>query len=405
MPSSISSSSGGSADGQKPTLPGGGVLSRDGALPAGLRLTASDRPGQAQPVPTRDVPRQPWGRLALGVALALLAGTAALEVNARRVGLHAGDLDNSETDWANERARSAQAPVAIVGDSRILFDTNFDRFERLTGIRPLQLAIHGTSARTLLKDVADNKAFHGLLIVGMADTMFFQPFDGYGGYIHQRKRFLSPAKEASQAIDHVLQRRLAFLDSSYRLSVVAARLDPGFRAGADGPYDDVWKLAEIGEHRQTSMWPRILTDARLRGHARYAWKGFKEDKPFADAQIRKGLAEAATAVATIRARGGDVVFVRPPSDRHLRVNEEAAIPKAKGWAALLRVTHSVGVHNDDLPTPVNNLLLPEWSHLSKACAVVFTDAYVRRLAMLTPRLKLRTDAPPPLTRDDCINLR
>ena len=150
---------------------------------------------------------------------------------------------------------------------------------------------------------------------------------------------------------------------------------------------------------------RILTDARLRGHARYAWKGFKKNKPYADDQIRKGLAEAATAVATIRARGGDVVFVRPPSDRHLRINEEAAVPKAKGWNALLRVTHSVGVHNDDLPASVNNLLLPEWSHLSRACAVVFTDAYVRRLAQLTSRLKLRADAPPSLTRDDCINVR
>jgi hypothetical protein len=33
---------------------------------------------------------------------------------------------------------------------------------------------------------------------------------------------------------------------------------------------------------------------------------------------------------------------------------------------------------------------------------VFTDAYVRRLAELTPRLKLRADAPPPLGRLDCV---
>jgi hypothetical protein len=46
--------------------------------------------------------------------------------------------------------------------------------------------------------------------------------------------------------------------------------------------------------------------------------------------------------------------------------------------------------------------LPEWSHLSRKCAVVFTDAYVRRLTELTPRLKLRADAPPPLTRDYCV---
>jgi hypothetical protein len=33
---------------------------------------------------------------------------------------------------------------------------------------------------------------------------------------------------------------------------------------------------------------------------------------------------------------------------------------------------------------------------------VFTDAYVRRLTELTSRLKLRADAPPPLSRADCV---
>ncbi len=81
-----------------------GVVEKEGALPAGLRLTASDRPGQAQPVPTRDIPRQPWGRIMLGVLVALVAGMAALEVNARQnFGLHAGDLDNSEVTWTNEK--------------------------------------------------------------------------------------------------------------------------------------------------------------------------------------------------------------------------------------------------------------------------------------------------------------
>ena len=388
MPSSTSSSD--------------GLHKHGGALPAGLRLTASDRPGQAQPVPTRDIPDQPWGKLALVVAGVLLAGTAALEWNARRIGLHAGDLDNSQTDWANERARSAGAAVAIVGDSRILFDTDLNRFEALTGQRPIQLAIHGTSALTLLQDVAANPKFKGLLIVGLADTMFFQPFDGYGSYIHKRAQYESPAKRASAILDHVLQRRVAYLDSSYRLSVVAARLDPGLRRGVEGPYDDVWKLAEVGEHRQTAMWPRIQFDRRLRTHARYAWKGFKDEFPFTPKLIAGGLAKAVKAVAAIRARGGEVVFVRPPSDIHLRVNEEAQVPKAKGWDALLRDTHSVGVHNDDLLPSVRHLIMPEWSHLNRACATVFTDAYVRRLTTLTPRLKLRAGAPLPLTRDACV---
>ena len=379
-----------------------GVLAHEGALPAGLRLTASDRPGQAQPVPTRDIPEQPWGRLAIAVAATLLIGTALLEWNARRIGLHAGDLDNSQTDWAIERARAAGAAVAIVGDSRILFDTDLDRFEALTGVRPIQLAIHGTSGLTLLQDAAANPDFKGLLIVGIAETMFFQPFDGYGGYVKKIEEFTSPAKRASARIDHVLQRRLAFLDNNYRFSVIAARLDPNLRPGVEGPYDDVWKMMEVGEHRQTHLWPRIATDPKVRTHARYAWKGFKEKFPYTPKLIATGLDKAAKAVETIRARGGEVVFVRPPSDIHLRINEQAQLPKAKSWDALLRVTKAAGVHNDDLPPHLRRLIMPEWSHLDRACATVFTDAYVRRLAALTPRLVVKADAPPPLSRDDCV---
>ncbi len=376
------------------------MLREEGALPAGLRLTASDRPGEAQPVPARDIPKQPWGRIMIAVAVAL--GVLGLEANARRVGLRAGDLDNSEVAWVKERLRSESANVAIVGDSRILFDTDLDRFEALTGIRPVQLAIHGTSALTLLEDAAENDNFHGLLIVGLADTMFFQPFDGYGEYVRRRGDFTSPSGRVSTEIDHVLQRRLAFLDSSHRLSVVAHRLDPNFRSGVEGPKDEIWKLSEVGEGRQTWMWPEVEHDPRIRARSRWAWKGFKEKFPYTPQLIAKGHARAVKAVAAIRARGGEVVFVRPPSDIRLRVNEEAQVPKAEGWDALLRNTRAVGVHNDDLPPQVRRLIMPEWSHLNRACATVFTDAYVRRLAALTPRLRLRADAPPPLTRDDCV---
>ncbi|MEO5578518.1 MAG: hypothetical protein ABIR25_05645 [Sphingomicrobium sp.] len=377
-------------------------MKHEGALPAGLRLTASDRPGEAQPVPVRDIPRQPWGRIMGFVAVALALGIVGLEANARRIGLRAGDLDNSEVAWVKERIRSDSANVAIVGDSRILFDTDLDRFEALTGERPVQLAIHGTSALTLLEDAASNENFRGLLIVGMADTMFFQPFDGYGGYVKRRGDFTSPSGRLGIEIDHILQRRLAFLDSNYRLSVVAHRLDPDFRPGVEGPKHDIWKVQEVGENRATSMWPRVEHDLAYRARTRWAWKGFKEKYPYTPQLIAKGQARAAKAVAAIRARGGEVVFVRPPSAPQLRVNEEAQLPKAKGWDALLRGTKAVGVHMDDLPDAVQGLTLPEWSHLNRQCATVFTDAYVRALAARTPRIKLRADAPPPLTRDNCV---
>jgi len=353
-------------------------------------------------VPTRDVPAQPWGRILVGVLGALIVASVALEVNARqRIGLHAGDLDNSEISWSNEKLRAAGAPAAIVGDSRILFDTDLDRFEAMTGVRPIQLAIHGTSALTLLENMADDKDFKGLLIVGLADTMFFQPFDGYGGYVKKWHEFRAPYRIVSNEIDHVLQRRIAFLDSNYRLSVLAHRLDRDFRPGVEGPMDDIWKLQEVGEHRATHLWDRVEYDPAWRARTRWAWKGFKDKFPYTPELIAKGQARAKAAVDKIRARGGEVVFIRPPSAPQLRVNEEAQVPKAKGWDVLVSNTHSIGVHIDDLPA-ARGLTLPEWSHLSRKCATVFTDAYVRRLSALTPRLPLRADAPPPLSTEDCV---
>ncbi|MFL6731186.1 MAG: hypothetical protein ACJ8EH_01620 [Sphingomicrobium sp.] len=376
---------------------------REGALPPGLRKTAADRPGQAQPVPTRDIPLKPWARMGALVVLAVAILTTAWEWTARtRLDLRAGDIDDSPQAWAEARRAADHAQVAIVGDSRILFDTDQGRFEALTGVRPVQVAHVGTNARTLLEHFANDPNFHGLLIVGMADTMYFgMPVIGLAGNaVHNYAKNDKPSQLTGLWLDRWLQNYLAFMDSDYRLSRWAPRLDTGWRKGPDSPYEDVWKINEVFPGRQYFMWGRIETDPYLRGHARHAWQGFKgPDIPPALAD--KVIARSAEAVRRIRARGGDVIFIRPPSAPELRVNEQHRIPRKRGWDGLLSGANAKGIHADDL-AQAQNLVLPEWSHLSRACAAVFTDAYVRRLVELTPRLRLRAEAPPPLSRADCV---
>jgi hypothetical protein len=376
---------------------------RDGALPPGLRKTAADRPGQAQPVPTRDIPLKPWARIGAFVFAAVALLTAGWEWNARvNLGLHAGDLADSAQGWAEARRAADQAPVAIVGDSRILFDTDQARFQALTGVRPIQASFVGTDSRALLEHFANDPNFHGLLIVGMADTIYFgSPAIGVGASaVHNYAKNDKPAQLTGLWIDRWLQQYVAFLDDDYRLSTMLPRLDHGWRKGADSPYDDVWKIGEMYPGRQVVMWDQIERPGYLQAHARLAWGGFKGPnvpKRVAD----KVIARSAEAVRRIRARGGDVVFIRPPSAPQLRVNEQHRIPRALGWDRLLVGANAKGIHADDLPQ-AQNLVIPEYSHLSRKCATVFTDAYVRRLVQLTSRLKLRADAPPPLSRADCV---
>jgi hypothetical protein len=354
-------------------------------------------------VPTRDIPLRPWVKMGTFVFFAVLLLTAAWEWNARaNIGLRAGDLDDSAQAWAEARRTADGAQVAIVGDSRILFDTDQSRFEALTGVRPVQVAHVGTDARALLEHFANDPRFHGLLIVGMADTMYFgMPAIGLGATaIHNYSKNDKPSQLTGLWIDRWLQKHLAFLDSDYRLSRWGPRFDNGWRKGPDSPYEDVWKLAEVSPGRQYVMWSRIETDPYLQAHARHAWSGFK-GPPIPPSVADKVIARSAEAVRRIRARGGEVIFIRPPSAPELRVNEQQRITKALGWDRLLVGANAKGIHADDL-AQAQMLVLPELSHLSGKCATVFTDAYVRRLVQLTPRLKLRADAPPPLTRSDCV---
>lgn len=394
MPSSISHS-----DAHKAELRG----LREGALPAGLRQTAANRPGQAQPVPTRDIPLRPWTRIGTFVFVAVSLLAAAWEWNARaNLGLRAGDIGDSPQSWAEQRRLADAAPVTIVGDSRILFDTDLDRFQQLTGVRPIQTAIPGTNARALLESYANDPKFHGLLVLGLADLSYFRPQGvGLGApYLKNFNKNDKPSQLTGLWLDRWLQQYLAFMDSDYRLSQWAPRLDQGWRKGAHAPYDDVWKISETFEDRQYFMWDRIEKNGYLRNHARHAWNLFK-GPPLPPFIARNVIARSQEAVSRIRARGGDVIFIRPPSAPELRSIEDRRLPRSKGWDLLIAGTHAQGIHADDLPQ-AQNLILPEWSHLTRKCAAVFTDAYVRKLTELTRRLKLRADAPPPLSRSDCV---
>lgn len=369
--------------------------------PGFVRLTASDRPGVAQPVPVRDIPAQPWPRILAAALSLVLVAMGAWEWRMRALGLQAGDLDDGPSFWAEQRRRldRGDVKIAILGDSRILYDTDLNRFESLTGVRPVQLAIAGSNALPFLEDLARAVRFNGLAIVGITDRSYFREGAGLGGPALERYRFESPAVRTSFLLHRGLSRALAFLDDNYRLNKLVRHLDEGWRTGAQFPVPErLWKLGTVMDERQTFIWARLENDPRVRAHQRSTWG--RVVPPISAAKILNTVERTRVAVAKIRARGGEVVFVRPPSAPELRVYEEETVPRTRGWDRLLEGADVRGVHFADDPA-MQGLVLPEYSHLSRACATVFTDAYVRAVAKLTPWLTLSPRAPPLLSPADC----
>ena len=380
-------------------MPSSTSSSDHGTPPPGAHVASgAKRPIESGELPSADwvartIPPLPrW--LLLAVALVALAGTLAWEAKMRSIGLATADLGDNPGHWAVERRKldRGEADIVIVGDSRILFDTDLALLEAMTGQRPVQLSVVGTNGLFLLEHVADKTRFDGLVIVGLAEASFFRPLAAGAGYAERQMAYFeteSPSQRAGHQLQLLLSRVFAFLDESHRLSRLVSMVDLP-RRFVRSPYDNPWKVMETRADRQTWMWPEIWENPWRLAQARRAWNDFKGE-PADDALVGATIARAKAAIDTIRARGGDVVMLRPPSSDPVLANEVARFPRARVWDRLVRETGTVGLHFADDPA-LTQMDLPEYSHLSPPCARHYTFAYATALRERVPRLANRAVA-------------
>ena len=341
---------------------------------------------------TRIVPARAWLRL-VGVATVVFAvAICAWEIEMRRHGLTTQDIGDGRAFWAVERRKVNSGPpdsVVIVGDSRILFDTDLDVWQKLTGRRPIQLALPGQNAQPLLHDLAEDEYFRGLVVLGTAEMSYFADDAGSTPVVLEYMQTESPSQWLGHRLYVQLSRYFAFLDGDYTMFLQLEQRQWPERAGVAGPYDGVWKISESLTGRQTHLWDRIGQDAYLREHARRVWlKEFTGPVPTRDA-IDAVIARTRTDIERIRARGGEVVWVRPPSIGPLFASETVRFPRQQVWDRLVQETGSVGVHFEDYAF-TRDLWLPDWSHLHRSATQTFTEGYVRVLAERVDWLRSRT---------------
>jgi hypothetical protein len=83
-------------------------------------------------------------------------------------------------------------------------------------------------------------------------------------------------------------------------------------------------------------------------------------------------------VDKIKARGGQVLFVRTPSSGAYIAAEGKGYPRAAYWERLLALTGCKGIHFTDYPATAY-FVCPEWSHLTPADAVLYTKAFIQEM--------------------------
>jgi len=371
MPSSISSSN-----------QAGSEAALDSAF-VPVRLTASDRPGVAQPVPVRDIPAQPWGAILVGafVLCAMLIG--GWELYWRAFGV-TPSYRNSDGQWVMQRRRidaGEGSKTVLIGASRTLFDTSLPVWERITGQRPIQLCLEGTSPIPILQNLADDPNFTGRLVIDVSPDIIFTGFK-YRASVLPYLRNQTPSQRIGDWLSMTfLEPYVAFYDPDFALATVVRRQDFPLRPGMHAN-TMVRKLATHDYDRNTRMWKKVVDDPEYRALARSIWaEDFGEPPPNMDTPeksqkvIDGEIDKAVAAIDKLRARGVRVLFVRPPSDGEYYAYEQKYLPRPKTWDLLLERTHAPGIHFEDYPE-LQGYVLPEWSHMSPPEAERYTAAIV-----------------------------
>jgi len=127
---------------------------------------------------------------------------------------------------------------------------------------------------------------------------------------------------------------------------------------------------------------KFVADTSLQHRVQNIWvflMNMAKNAPHEGPNPVPGIMQASKdAVDKIRAKGGDVVFIRTPSSGLMGEGEVHAFPREKLWDPLLAMTHCKGFHFRDNPA-TDHFICPEWSHLKPTDAVLYTNALIAEL--------------------------
>lgn len=295
--------------------------------------------------------------------------------------------DDGSALWSDKRDQVYKPNATVfIGSSRIKYDLDAETWRKVAGDEPVQLAMEGTSPRPILDDLGNDKNFKGRLIIDVTEVLFFTTSPPprqreVTANLDFYKNNHTLAQRASFVLNRKLESNLVFLDKEF-FSLAAlldkARLPP--RPGVFSMPQFPVEFNRVTFDRQAYMTPLFLTDSNLQNKVKKIWEMFgsrKEPPPRGDT-LQKIFASVKNSIDKIKERGGTVVFVRTPSSGPFLIGEEKGFPREQYWDKLLAYTNCPGIHFQDYPA-IDHFQCPEFSHLSKQDAIVFTKKLIEIL--------------------------
>ncbi len=300
-------------------------------------------------------------------------------------GYHRGYNDD-EGLWMNNRAKvykPKDKATVFIGSSRIKFDLDIPTWEKITGEKVVQLALHGSNPRPALVNLGNDENFKGKLVIDVTEGLFFGTWEEMG--LNKRIKYLkeaTPANKVSDKISFALESQFTFLDKDlFSLNAMLTDLRIPNRKGVRGDVIFPPKFSYVTFDRQEIMSDTFAKDTAMQRWQTDIWTMFgalSNDPGVGGDTLQKIFDEVKTSVSKITARGGRVIFTRTPSSGGYWEHEPIQFPRQQYYDKLLSITSCKGIHFKDYPD-MENLICPEWSHLNREDAVLYTQALIKVL--------------------------
>ncbi|MEJ7626479.1 MAG: hypothetical protein WKF35_06440 [Ferruginibacter sp.] len=301
---------------------------------------------------------------------------------------HKISYDDGSALWANKRDKVYNSNTTVfIGSSRIKYDLDTETWKKITGEKPVQLAMEGTNSRPILQQLGNDEKFKGRLIIDVTEGLFFSESPGRQSEVTANLEFYksnhTPAQKSSFLLNKQLESNLVFLDKdAFSLAALMDKIKLPQRQGVFSMPDFPLEFNRVNADRQSYMTPEFLADSNLQNRVKMIWKnmggGRREPPPTGDTLLNI-LSNVKISIDKIKGRGGSVLFVRTPSSGPFLMLEEKGFPRKIYWEQLLKFTNTPGIHFLDYKETAH-FQCPEFSHLSKSDAVLYTTHLIKTLA-------------------------
>lgn len=316
----------------------------------------------------RQIPGGRWGLVWL-FTLAIVGGAiAGLECFVRSRGF-VPSVKDDEYAWSLARAgASTHSPrtLAVLGSSRILLAFSSAAFrEAMPTWSYVQLAKQGSHPLATLRDLAHDTSFRGIALVDITEGGFDPShWESQTPLVETYHRgWRSLGQLAERRLETAVQSRVALLAGDGLRTIGSLLLERRWpKPFYTTTFADRTKFAD---YDMTDVERRRLVQlARLDGYA-----GEVDDPT---SWIGNALSHDLY-VMMIKARGGDVVYLRMPTCAERWQIDDAKWPKAIFWDQLAARTNAQTIHFRD-HAALAGLQCPDTSHIDSKDGPAFTRA-------------------------------